>query len=62
MGLSGSNIKFEFAGLFLNLYWDPCEGVPSLPPQTKNPRYGPGNPESFQICNRWLGTVFLLNG
>ena len=43
-----SNVMFDFAGLFLvamlvqNLYTgDPCEGVWSLPPQTKNPRYGP---------------------
>ena len=42
------NIVFDFAGLFLvailiqNLYTgDPCEGVQSLPPQTKDPGYGP---------------------
>ena len=42
------NILFDFAGLFLvailirNLYTgDPCEGVRSLPPQTKDPRYVP---------------------
>ena len=43
-----SNIVFDFAGLFLvamlvrNVYTgDPCEGVQSLPPRTKNPGYGP---------------------
>ena len=39
------NIVFDFAGLFLVAIFvhhlhagDPCEGVWSFPPQTKNPR------------------------
>ena len=47
-GVAPSKIVFDFAGLFLvailvqNLYTgDPREGLRSLPPQTKNPRYGP---------------------
>ena len=35
------NIVFEFAGLFFLYTGDPCEGVQSLPPQTKNSRYSP---------------------
>ena len=49
LNVNFSNIVFDFVGLFLvailvrNLYTgDPCEGVRSLPPQTKNPRNGPG--------------------
>ena len=49
--LNISYIVFDFAGLFLvailvqNLYkGDPSEGLQSLPPQTKNPRNGPGHP------------------
>ena len=37
-----SNIVSDFAGLFLvAIYWSEISRKLSLPPQTKNPRYGP---------------------
>ena len=58
-----SNIVFDFAGLFLvailvqNLYTGDPEGVQSLPPQTKKPRYGPvlkgtvSHVSTVNLCN-----------
>ena len=55
------SIVFDFAGLFLvailvqNLCTgDPCEGVRSLPSQTKTPRYGHGQMDCEQslICSK----------
>ena len=58
-----SNIVFDFAGVFLvailvpNLYTgDPRECVRSLPPQTKNPGYGP---DIAKLCTKNLVEIII---
>ena len=48
-------------GCFLQLYWSEISRKPSLPPQTKNPRYGPGLPRRVQ-CFQTLHGNDVLRG